>query len=114
MERQVHGVGVRGVGLGPETRCRHYAGESDVVAIRHACCGIHFACVRCHDALTDHPRAVWPAAAFDRPAVLCGACGAEHAIEAYLGADDCPACGAAFNPGCREHYHLYFEVSASE
>ncbi len=109
MERDVHGVRVRGVGVGPETRCRHYAGDRDVVAIRFACCGVHYACVRCHGALTDHARAVWPSSAVDQPAVLCGVCGTEHAIEEYLGAGACPACAAPFNPGCSDHYHLYFE-----
>ena len=63
-----------------------------------------------HDALADHPAKVWPAAEWDQPAVLCGVCGGELSVREYMGCGNrCPACGAAFNPGCRLHYHLYFE-----
>ena len=41
--------------------------------------------------------------------VLCGVCRTELTIEKYMDAGfTCPACGAAFNPGCAHHYHLYF------
>lgn len=100
---------VRGLDVDPETRCAHYASAADVVAIRFYCCGRYFPCHACHDACADHEPAVWPHTSFDRPAVLCGACGTEQSIEAYLAAaDECPACGAGFNPGCAEHHHLYF------
>ena len=47
---------------------------------------------------------------FDDAAVLCGVCRTELSVASYLDrADTCPACGAAFNPGCRNHHHLYFE-----
>lgn len=98
-----------GVGVGPETRCAHYASNRDVIAIRFACCGRYYPCFRCHDALADHPRQRLPPGAFDRPGVLCGVCGADLPVRAYLDAGDrCPECDAGFNPGCREHYHLYF------
>lgn len=112
MERRIHGHPVRGVGVGPETRCAHYAGERDVIAIRFACCGTYYPCFRCHGAVADHPSERWPREAFDRPAVLCGVCGRELAVEAYLTGDSrCPDCGAGFNPGCRTHRHRYFAVS---
>lgn len=78
-----------------------------------ACCGEYYACRDCHDALADHPAQVWPAAQWDRPAILCGVCGTELSILAYLACDNrCPACAAAFNPGCAKHKHLYFAVEA--
>lgn len=84
------------------------------MAIRFPCCGRYFACHACHEALADHAAMRWARAEFDRPAVLCGACGAEFAIRDYLDGDDrCPACGAAFNPRCRLHHPVYFEVRAS-
>ena len=46
-----------------------------------------------------------------REAILCGACGATLTIRQYMQGDSCcPACGAHFNPGCRSHYHLYFQM----
>jgi len=108
--RTVGGHPVRGVGVGPETRCAHWAGERDVVAIRAPCCERHYPCASCHDELADHPLSPIPEAEFDEPGVLCGVCGTALAVRAYLDADHtCPACGAAFNPGCATHYDRYFE-----
>jgi uncharacterized CHY-type Zn-finger protein len=42
--------------------------------------------------------------------VYCGNCHTTLSISSYLAcANTCPACGAAFNPGCANHYPLYFE-----
>lgn len=102
---------VRGVGLDAETRCAHWRSERDIVAIRMKCCGEYYACRDCHDALAGHPAQVWARGERERLAVLCGACGREMSIAAYLECDDaCPACGAGFNPGCRLHRHFYFET----
>jgi len=53
-------VRVHGVGLDDETRCVHYHGPTDIVAIRHKCCGDYYACKDCHDALAGHPMEAWP------------------------------------------------------
>ena len=111
MERAVGGVVVRGVDVDGETRCRHYDGDRDVVAVRFACCETYYPCFRCHGALADHEASVWTAGRFDRRAVLCGVCGTELRIGDYLGETACPACEAPFNPGCRNHYHRYFAVA---
>jgi hypothetical protein len=38
------------------------------------------------------------------------ACGMELTIRQYQEcSDQFPSCGAIFNPGCRGHYHFYFE-----
>lgn len=113
-------VEVRGLDLDGETRCAHYAGERDVVAIEFACCRAVYPCFRCHDALADHEREVWPQADRDRAAILCGACGGRLSIGTYLevlageydapGAVDCPHCEGSFNPGCRDHLDRYFDV----
>jgi uncharacterized CHY-type Zn-finger protein len=101
---------VRGLGLDPQSRCAHWRGPRDIVALKMRCCGLYFACRDCHDALADHPAKLWPKAERETPAVLCGACATELSIAAYLACDDaCPACGAPFNPGCKLHRHLYFE-----
>lgn len=106
---RVHGVRVAGVDVDPETRCAHYDGDRDVVAFRFPCCDTYYPCHACHEAVADHEADVIPASAGDEPAVLCGACGTELSPRAYLDSDHtCPACDAAFNPGCRTHYDRYF------
>ena len=119
-------VPLRGVAVGPETRCVHWDDPVDVVAIRFGCCETYYPCDACHDAATDHEAEPWPRARFDEPAVLCGVCGATLSAREYLAGDSealraagsrtqsdddsCPECGAAFNPGCRAHWDRYFEV----
>ena len=84
----------------------------DIVAIKMKCCGLYYACKDCHDALANHSAEVWKRSEWDEPAVLCGACATELSIRRYLEcSNQCPNCGARFNPGCRNHYHFYFEVA---
>jgi uncharacterized CHY-type Zn-finger protein len=103
---------VRGVNLDPQTRCLHYHGPTDIIAVRMKCCGVYYACKDCHIALADHPIEVWPESEWNRNAVLCGACGAELTIHGYFNGEfRCQACQAHFNPGCSNHYRFYFQVS---
>jgi uncharacterized CHY-type Zn-finger protein len=103
---------VHGVNLDSQTRCEHYHGPTDIIAIKMNCCGLYYACKDCHLTLADHPIKVWPESEWDHPAVLCGACGALLTILEYMQSDSrCPACRAQFNPGCRNHYHCYFQIS---
>jgi uncharacterized CHY-type Zn-finger protein len=50
--------------------------------------------------------------------VLCGECGAGLTPREFVDGDDgtddheCPDCGAAFNPGCADHYERYFAFEA--
>lgn len=92
------------------TRCVHYRTAVDIVAIRFACCGEYYPCHLCHEEAAGHPAEQWPVAERDREAVLCGACGAQLTITAYLGATECPRCGSQFNERCRLHTHLYFQT----
>src|SRR6266852_1872398 len=101
---------VRGIDVDAQTRCVHYRSAADIVAIKMRCCGVYYACKDCHVALAGHAIAVWPRGEWEQRAVLCGACGAELTIWEYLqGESRCPGCGAGFNPGCRAHWHFYFE-----
>ena len=103
---------VRGIEVDGRTRCAHWRSPRDVVAIRMHCCGEYYACRDCHDALAGHAAQVWPQSEWDESAALCGVCRREMSIGAYLASGDvCPACGAGFNPGCRLHRRLYFEVT---
>ncbi|MDI1241758.1 MAG: CHY zinc finger protein [bacterium] len=109
--RIVHGCEVYGVEVYEETRCRHWNSPLDIIAIKFKCCDRWYPCFDCHSALTDHQATVWPRHEFYYPAILCGACGHQLSIKEYQNAhNSCPSCSAAFNPGCGNHYHLYFEV----
>jgi uncharacterized CHY-type Zn-finger protein len=102
---------VRGVKLDAETRCEHYHGPTDIIAIKMKCCGVYYACKDCHEALAGHAIEVWPESEWDRRAILCGACGAELTIRQYMQCESrCPNCREHFNPGCRNHHHFYFGV----
>jgi len=110
--RTIHGVQVRGVAVDEQTRCGHWRGSTDIIALRMKCCGQWFPCYECHAETTDHAAEVWPISERATGAVLCGSCGEVLSINAYLDCDStCPSCNAAFNPGCALHYHLYFEAT---
>jgi len=107
----VHGEEVHGVGVDAETRCAHWSSPLDIIAIRFKCCGRWYPCFECHKATAGHVPEIWPAEEFDRSAILCGACGRQLTVDEYLACHStCPACSAAFNPGCANHRHLYFET----
>ncbi|NEU57973.1 CHY zinc finger protein [Halorussus sp. MSC15.2] len=109
MEREIHGRTARGVEVGPETRCAHYDTDRDVVALRFACCDEYYPCFRCHDAAADHD-AERVSVESSASAVLCGVCGAELTPREFVdGTHECPECGVEFNPGCADHYELYFD-----
>ncbi|TBN57708.1 hypothetical protein EYE40_10085 [Glaciihabitans arcticus] len=99
---------VLGQTVDDQTRCVHWSGPTDVVALRFACCDAYYPCSECHDS-AGHPAALWPRSRFGEPAVLCGVCRHELTVDEYLAASACPHCSAAFNPGCALHHHLYFE-----
>jgi uncharacterized CHY-type Zn-finger protein len=105
---------VRGVDLDLQTRCGHYHGPSDIIAIKMKCCGVYYACKDCHDVLADHPIEVWPESQWTEQAILCGACGEELTIDEYMQCQyRCPACREPFNPGCGKHHHFYFQGGPS-
>jgi uncharacterized CHY-type Zn-finger protein len=104
---------VRGINLDEQTRCEHYRGPTDIIAIKMKCCGDYYACKDCHATLADHQIQTWPEKEWNQPAILCGACGAELTILQYMQSESrCSACSAPFNPRCRNHYHFYFEIEA--
>lgn len=94
-----------------QTRCKHYHSSLDIIAIKFKCCDTFYPCIHCHEELAGHPALTWGKQEQDEPAVLCGACKTVLSVKQYLQADNaCPACGAAFNPGCSKHHHFYFET----
>jgi uncharacterized CHY-type Zn-finger protein len=100
--------------LGPvvddETRCIHYCSPLDVIAIRFACCLDFYPCHICHAVIADHPAEQWPVGERNQRAVLCGVCGHLVTVVEYLDAESCPDCTAPFNPGCKLHLELYFQI----
>ncbi len=105
----VHGQPVYGRDVDNVTRCGHWHGDTDVIAIRFYCCGHWFPCITCHEEYAGHPAGVWPVAQYSQRAILCGVCGHQLTIAEYLASgSSCTSCQAAFNPGCANHYHLYF------
>jgi uncharacterized CHY-type Zn-finger protein len=106
-------IAVKGALLDRQTRCKHYHSPKDIIAIKMKCCNEYYACIDCHREAAGHEARVWPADEFDTKAVLCGNCYYEMTISEYLQSNhQCPSCRAAFNPGCCNHYHLYFEMKA--
>jgi uncharacterized CHY-type Zn-finger protein len=108
MERPV----VLGRTVDDQTRCLHYHGPTDVIAIRFACCGAYYPCFECHHEAADHPARQWPAGRRDERAILCGVCGTELTIATYQSVPACPSCDARFNERCRLHWPLYFDPPA--
>lgn len=105
----VSGTAVRGLLVDGETRCEHYSGPLDVIALQFACCREWYPCHLCHQEVADHDARQWSKDARSTEAVLCGVCGAMLTIADYLEASACPTCTAGFNPGCRLHHRLYFD-----
>jgi uncharacterized CHY-type Zn-finger protein len=105
---------VRGVNLDSQTRCEHYHGPTDILAIKMKCCSIYYACKDCHAVLSDHNIEVWPEIEWNQQAILCGGCGTELTIHQYMQSESCcPACNERFNPGCRNHHRFYFQELSS-
>lgn len=103
--------------LGPtvdsQTRCVHYHLELDIIAIKFKCCGDFYPCYKCHQESTSHDIETWPKSDLDsgEKVILCGNCKALLDISEYSSRILCLHCGAAFNPGCSLHYHLYFSIA---
>lgn len=106
----IKGHWIKGSVLDDETRCTHYHTQRDIVAIKFFCCQTYYPCFSCHEEEGCGSPAAWPKEQFEQKAILCGSCGHELSINRYLqSASRCPYCKAPFNPGCRLHWHLYFE-----
>ncbi|WP_226163423.1 CHY zinc finger protein [Hymenobacter terricola] len=101
---------IHGAKVNERTQCAHYHSERDIIAIKFKCCEAFYACIECHHETAGHAPVVWPKSGFHTEAIYCGNCKSTLSIAGYLSCDNtCPACQAAFNPGCANHYHLYFE-----
>ncbi|OAL46340.1 zinc finger CHY domain-containing protein [Pyrenochaeta sp. DS3sAY3a] len=106
---------VHGISLTPLTQCTHYHSPLDIIAIQHFCCQKFYACISCHNAQESHAPGVWPKTQRDVRAVLCGQCKHVLSLDEYMGSGSkCTRCGSLFNPGCKNHWELYFELAEDE
>lgn len=54
---------------------------------------------------------MWPIGQRSEKAVLCGKCKHVLSVEEYMACGSmCTRCGAGFNPGCKGHWGMYFEM----
>lgn len=100
---------VFGLVVDGKTRCVHYHSELDIIAIKFKCCGKYYPCYQCHEESENHPIERWPEAEWNLKAILCGNCKSELTINTYRESESCPRCGGLFNPGCADHFGIYFE-----
>lgn len=108
---EIKGQIIKGKIIDNETRCTHYHTEKDRIAIKFYCCKTYFPCYQCHQEAGCGKPKQWPKDKFNQEAIICGACGEEMTINAYLESDHiCPNCQAAFNTNCSFHKHLYFST----
>ncbi|MGT2933763.1 CHY zinc finger protein [Streptococcus catagoni] len=96
---------ILGIALDNESRCLHYHGDSDIVALKCRQCQAYFACYHCHDALRSHHFLANQAQ--EKYPVLCGACKHFLTKESYE-KGYCPFCLRLFNPNCSLHKDIYF------
>ncbi|KAF2489699.1 zinc finger CHY domain-containing protein [Lophium mytilinum] len=116
---------IHGISLTPLTQCSHWFSALDIIAIKMKCCNEFYACISCHAALTKHNTEVWKKDERGEKALFCGSCKSVLSIEEYMAGDGkceegnekerevesrCPKCNAGWNPGCKNHWNLYFEI----
>lgn len=106
---------VHGLSVTPLTQCTHWHSPLDIIAIKHFCCNKFYACITCHNASEAHNPSIWPRTLREEMAVLCGQCKHVLTIDEYMkSGSKCTACGSGFNPGCKNHWDLYFEIDENE
>lgn len=90
-----------------QSRCVHWNGELDIIALKFKCCERYYACHECHSELTDHEVVKYSRDSPD-DLIICGVCNVEMTFEQYS-VLNCPNCSSKFNPACKLHYDLYFD-----
>lgn len=107
-------VKIKGKIVDSETRCEHWNGVNDIIALKLKCCPeYYYPCIQCHNELTTHPVQKFDLTVnSDIKCIMCGHCGKELTFKEYLSFSNplsCPCCKHPFNENCRLHYHYYFE-----
>jgi uncharacterized CHY-type Zn-finger protein len=71
---------VLGIDVDWQNRCEHCTSPLDVAAFRYKCCGLYYACVKCHEVLAEHEIVLWDKTDYETLGVLCGICRTEFTI----------------------------------
>lgn len=111
---------IRGKLVDNQTRCEHWHGPTDIIALKFKCCPqMFYSCYECHQELTSHEVEKFDLAIDpDVKCILCGNCRIELTFTQYSSSFSsssstpnlqCPNCHHQFNNGCKLHYHYYFE-----
>lgn len=102
-------MSIKGLLVDDQSRCEHWKSPLDIVALRFRCCDEFYACYSCHQECTNHGVKRYSLKdAKSTTLVICGVCRLQMTFEQYHQLN-CPRCHSPFNPGCKLHYHLYFE-----
>ena len=102
---------IRGSLTDHKGRCIHYNSDVDIVSYRFPNDPHYYPCFQCYEAIHGHfPRNKYNISS-EEHAVLCGACKQTIAINEYVQVNHCPHCHHQFNPGCHDHFHLYFNMN---
>ncbi|CDO96523.1 unnamed protein product [Kluyveromyces dobzhanskii CBS 2104] len=91
-----------------QSRCEHWHGPLDVIALRFKCCNKYYACHQCHQELESHTPIRYSITEKSVPLIACGVCRLEMSFADYSRTLQCPKCSSQFNPGCKLHYDMYF------
>ncbi|KAG0656017.1 helper of tim [Monosporozyma unispora] len=95
-----------------ESRCEHWHGPTDIIALKFKCCPqMYYPCYQCHIEVTTHPILKYDLLKDPNvKCIFCGHCQTELTFNQYTGNNlHCPNCNHQFNSGCKLHYNLYFE-----
>ena len=99
--------------IGNETRCIHWNSDLDIIAIKFACCNEYYPCYPCHiEREKDHKPKQWIKDKWNTTkTILCGKCKHQFTINEFNNCNNVYFnCNSKFNPGCRNHYHLHFNL----
>lgn len=107
-------VEVKGKLVDTETRCEHWNGPNDIIALRFKCCpDYYYPCFQCHNELTTHVLQKFNLTInLDLKCIFCGHCKKELTFKEYISSSNvlrCSYCKHRFNENCKLHYHCYFE-----
>ncbi|SCU94390.1 LAFA_0F21550g1_1 [Lachancea sp. 'fantastica'] len=109
----------KGLLIDNQSRCVHWNSQLDVVCFKLKCCQHYYACHSCHDALESHPVQKYNISQDPSShVVLCGVCRNTMSFNQYRSKTasirdqslQCPFCCASFNPNCKLHYSIYFDI----
>lgn len=101
---------IEGIAVDEQGRCAHYNAPVDIVCYKFPHSNTYYPCNLCYEEINHKSPAEKYPIHSEVPAVLCGVCQTEIPINQYVNVTQCPNCTYPFNPGCKNHFHYYFEI----